>query len=415
MRATVLPPKVRALETRARGELLSARARYRAARRGRRAKEILAAQAALKAARAEMLEAVARVQRATRSAADVVYPQAADLEDIQAALGKDEALVSYTVARRHLFALVVTRAGARIVELEWTGPAKAWNDPATDTDAERARLRAKLVTPLKLRARRVLISPVGDLAYMPFALLMPEKEVTYVPSGTTYRVLRADAIRRGEGVLALGAPDYSGTKLAPLPATREEAMAIGDTVLLGKQATPAGLAAALSRKKRWRAVHLACHGQVHHERPLFSSLALTGGSLSILEVYRRKIPADLVVLSACETAQGELYIVEGVVGFVRAFMLAGAPRVIVSLWKVDDDATRALMTRFYRLWNPPDGSKGLPAATALRRAQAYIRGRGAASGAAKDRGVTAPAGRTKRRRWDHPYYWAAWQLWGLPD
>ena len=107
-----------------------------------------------------------------------------------------------------------------------------------------------------------------------------------------------------------------------------------------------------------------------------------------------KIPADLVVLSACETARGKIYRAEGVIGFTRAFMMAGAPRVIVSLWKVDDEATKALMVKFYELWNPKDGSRGLPTATALKRAQGYVAG---------------------HEKWEHPYYWAAWQLWGLPD
>ena len=58
------------------------------------------------------------------------------------------------------------------------------------------------------------------------------------------------------------------------------------------------------------------------------------------------------------------------------------------------DATRALMLRFYALWDPGDGEPGIPAAEALRRAQAYVRG---------------------QKRWRHPYYWAGWQLWGRAD
>ena len=81
---------------------------------------------------------------------------------------------------------------------------------------------------------------------------------------------------------------------------------------------------------------------------------------------------------------------EGVVGFTRAFMLAGAPRVIVSLWKVDDEATRVLMVKFYELWK----AGKVPTATALRKAQEHVR---------------------SHEKWKHPYYWAAWQLWGLGD
>ena len=84
-----------------------------------------------------------------------------------------------------------------------------------------------------------------------------------------------------------------------------------------------------------------------------------------------------------------MYEAEGVVGFVRAFMFAGAPRVIVSLWKVDDDATRALMLKFYGLWNV-----GKPCATALKEAQGFV---------------------ASHEAWRDPRFWAAWQLWGLPE
>jgi CHAT domain-containing protein len=85
---------------------------------------------------------------------------------------------------------------------------------------------------------------------------------------------------------------------------------------------------------------------------------------------------------------------EGILGFTRAFMIAGAPRVVVSLWKVDDDATGALMARFYALWNPRDGTHGMGPADALRAAQTFVR---------------------SHEKWRHPYYWAAWVLWGLPE
>ncbi|MDA1194780.1 MAG: CHAT domain-containing protein [Planctomycetota bacterium] len=109
-----------------------------------------------------------------------------------------------------------------------------------------------------------------------------------------------------------------------------------------------------------------------------------------------EIPADLAVLSACETGTGRVVKGEGIVGLTRAFMFAGAPRVICSLWKVDDEATKALMVKFYELWNPKDGKKGLGVAAALKQAQEYVRDH--------------PNG-----KWKHPYYWAAWVLWGLPD
>ena len=143
---------------------------------------------------------------------------------------------------------------------------------------------------------------------------------------------------------------------------------------------------------------MACHGLIRPERPTLSALALSAddendGFVTALDVFQLAIPADLVVLSACETARGRVFRGEGVVGFARSFMKAGAPRVICSLWKVPDEATAALMIKFYELWNPKDRSKGLGAAAALKKAQDHIR---------------------SHDKWQHPYYWAAWVIWGLP-
>jgi len=200
---------------------------------------------------------------------------------------------------------------------------------------------------------------------------------------------------RGQGTLALGDPEYGDRELAPLPETRAEAAAVGDVVLLGADATEARLVEALAARERWRSVHLACHAAIDPERLDRSSLAVTVGAggdghLTAQEVFRLRVPADLVVLSACETGRGKAYGAEGVVGFTRAFLHAGAPRVIVSLWRVEDRATRVLMEEFYAAWK----TGGVSTAEALRRAQAKV---------------------ASTEGWEHPRYWAAWQLWGLPD
>jgi len=206
---------------------------------------------------------------------------------------------------------------------------------------------------------------------------------------------------------------HGDVTLRPLPETRAEAKAVGDTVLLGGDATATAFRSAIGKRPRWRAVHLACHGFVDVDRPQFSSLSLAGGFLPVADVFRARIPADLVVLSTCQTGVGRIYRGEGMIGFTRAFMQAGAPRIIVSLWKVDDEATKALMVKFYEFWNPKDGSKGLPTATALKRAQEFVCDGGGTS--ETERGVTRTKPAKRRTKWSHPYYWAAWQLWGLPD
>ena len=253
------------------------------------------------------------------------------------------------------------------------------------------------------------------MGFTPFSLLLPEREIAYVPSGTAYRVLRQSREARGQGVLALGDPDYGtpvpsdgavamrgAMRLVPLPATREEAKQIGDVVLLDEQASRSAFLDALAKRKRWEAVHLACHGLVDPARPANTALALAlepDGQclLPCEEIFTLQVPADLTVLSACETGRGAVYRSEGIVGLAQAFMLAGSPRVLVSLWRVDDRATQALMLAFYDAWRPKDGRPRMGAAAALRHAQAKVR--------------SDP----DHPEWKHPFYWAAWVLWGLPD
>ncbi len=123
-------------------------------------------------------------------------------------------------------------------------------------------------------------------------------------------------------------------------------------------------------------IHLAAHGVSSVRYPQNSGLQLTSvtragepqtGLLSLSEIYDLDITADLVVLSACDTAVGEEIAGEGPISLARAFMVGGARQVVASLWPVDDVATRELMTRFYDAW-----TGGMPTAAALARAQSEL-------------------------------------------
>jgi hypothetical protein len=387
------------------------------------------AQRAYERARALHKQAVDRLLLEASIEADLIHPDPATPEELRKALRDDEALVLYERTDERVVAMVIARGEqGRLVDL---GPSAdihrecarlQFGPERKDAKASPDALRKLLVAPLGLGAsiRRVLVSPVGCLSYQSTALLFPDREAVLVPSATTYVRLQAGARVPAGPVLALGDPVYGapppgwentvavrGGELYPLPGTRDEAEAIGDTVLLGPEATETRLREVLSADKRWRCVHLACHGLVNEERPSYSALALTpsledDGLLTAFDVSQLDIRADLVVLSACETARGKMMEAEGIVGLMRAFMAAGAPRVLVSLWKVDDKASRALMIEFHRLWNAEDPKKRMNAAAALRAAQAYVRDY------AKNHGGKNP-------EWAHPHYWAAWQLWGPAD
>jgi CHAT domain-containing protein len=108
----------------------------------------------------------------------------------------------------------------------------------------------------------------------------------------------------------------------------------------------------LVRTARW--LHFATHGMLNEERPELSGLLLTrsdrpddDGILQVYEIFNLELSADLVVLSACETA-GAQVTGEGLVGMTRAFFYAGAPSVMASLWRVRDESARQLMVHFYR-------------------------------------------------------------------
>jgi CHAT domain-containing protein len=146
----------------------------------------------------------------------------------------------------------------------------------------------------------------------------------------------------------------------------------------------------------YRMVHFATHGVLDSARPSLSSLVLSlvdergapqNGYLRLHDIYNLRLDADLVVLSACQTALGKEIRGEGLVGLTRAFMYAGAPRVVASLWEVNDVATAELMKAFYAGML----RRRLAPAAALRAAQLEL---------------------SRNPRWASPYYWAGFTLQG---
>ena len=273
------------------------------------------------------------------------------------------------------------------------GPAPALIDVAR-------RLYDLLVAPAErtiAAADRVLIVPDGPLHSLPFsALIRPiagsgerpwQYLVEWKPLHTTlsltlFAELRKDTrVSSGPSTLvAFGDPLYPDAKpraaadvspevqevlrrgyaLTPLPATRAEVEALSQgfgrhaTVYLGAEATE-GRAKSIAKTKY---LHFATHGLLDARSPLDSSLALTvpverrtgeeNGLLQAWEIFEQlRIDADLVTLSACETALGADVAGEGLVGLTRAFHYAGARTVLASLWQVADVSTSDLMTKLY--------------------------------------------------------------------
>lgn len=193
----------------------------------------------------------------------------------------------------------------------------------------------------------------------------------------------------------------AGLIIPRLPGTRQEAEKILALVSAAerKQAMDfvANKAMATSEELgKYRYIHFATHGFLDSLNPQLSGIVLSlvdeqgasqNGFLRAHEIYNLKLPADLVVLSACQTGLGKEIRGEGLVGLTRGFMYAGAERVVVSLWGVDDEATSELMASFYSRMI----KDGMPAAAALRAAQIEM---------------------LKQSRWQEPYFWAAFVLQG---
>ncbi len=147
---------------------------------------------------------------------------------------------------------------------------------------------------------------------------------------------------------------------------------------------------------QYRIVHFATHALVDDEHPQLSGLVLSlvdqdgdaqDGFLGLEDIYNLDIPADLVVLSACDTALGERVEGEGMIGLTRGFMYAGASGVLGTLWEIDDFATAKLMNEFYKAIEQDH----MQPADALRQAQKNL---------------------WRERHWSAPYYWSAFTLQG---
>jgi CHAT domain-containing protein len=228
--------------------------------------------------------------------------------------------------------------------------------------------------------KHLVIVPHGMLHYLPFqALLSRERKyliesftISYLPSATVLKYARGVNKGNRVGIFAVGNPV---TDLPPLPAAEQEAQEVSalfekKLLLLGRQATKTSMK---SQSPKYDLLHLSTHGEMIELNPLKSNLRFTpsekdDGRLTVSEIFDMEIKANLVTLSACETGLvrgegGDFPQGDDLVGLSRAFIHAGAPAVIASLWMVSDESTVELMRAFYR------NLKSMSKSEALRKAQ----------------------------------------------
>jgi len=353
------------------------------------------------------------------------------------------ALLEYTVADDNTYLFAVTRAGVK-AEAEvrvYTLPIKR-EEIAKLTEALRRQLGARdlgfrasarrlyqlLLKPAQAQLRgktNLIIAPDDKLWELPFQALLADDNryvleksaVSYAPSLTVLREM-AKARRRGAenshmGLLAFGNPALGeettaraalvvrDEKLDPLPEAEAEVKGLGRLYGAARSKIYVGAEAREERVKNeageFQVLHFATHGVLNDTAPMYSHLVLAQGDknedglLEAWELMEMDLRADLVVLSACETARGRYGAGEGMIGLTWALFVAGVPSTVVSQWNVESASTRDLMLNFHRQLRAPAAKAKVTKAEALRQAALNV---------------------MKNPETSHPFYWAGFVLVG---
>jgi CHAT domain-containing protein len=261
------------------------------------------------------------------------------------------------------------------------------------------RLYQMLIRPIEQELqgyKRLLVIPSGLLHYLPFgvlaapgsgALLVETHQIVVLPSATVLQFSRDKHHKERQTAVVFALGQVASSGFSALPGTLREAQAIRQTIpgaqLILEQQFTRRQVEQLSANRD--IVHFATHGFLDSRRPLQSGLVTAEGTFSIADVFNLHLHANLVILSACQTGLGQLLRGDEVIGLTRAFMYAGTPSVLSTLWSVADASTARFMALFYQALQEPGSDKG----SAMQQAQL-----------------------TLLREFPHPYYWAPFQLLG---
>lgn len=373
------------------------------------------------------------------------------LEDVQELLAPGELLIEYMQTEQALLAAVISRDGLRLVTLEGmsrehvNGAVRTFReilqDPNSSYEASGRQLYSQLLAPCLQGVRgvkRICIVPSGSLHYVPFSAFvlsnrefLAERVQVYYAASASALVYAAHLHRERQGnvgpTLVIANP-RPHADFDPLPFAESEGAEISRIapqakLLSSSEATESAISAALPSA---RLFHFAGHTHLLPNSPLRAALMCTedledDGRLEVRELFGMDLSrCEMAVLSACETRLGQMSRGDEIVGLERAFLRAGVPTVVASLWKVDDAATQALMVEFYRnLFE-----RHMDKLEALRQAQlSMLRGSLSADVELANRGLgkatrlpaaisptTEPAPTATTAR--HPRYWASFVLSG---
>ena len=318
-----------------------------------------------------------------------------DVEQLQAQLTGDQALVEYTALDDELLAFVVTRdrvsvarhvasveeIGERLYALRFQidslrfGARSIRRHLSSLTQKINVHLQVlydRLVRPLErmLEDRKLIVIPHGKLHYLPFhalhdgeRYLIERCEISLAPSAAIFQ----QCLQRGEQVLErallLGVSDEQAPRIVHEITALKQVFPQAKTFVEGAATTEALRA----NSDGVDLLHLACHGQFRSDNPLFSALRLADGSFTVRDAYDLKLDNALVTLSACETGANVVAPGDELIGLARGFFSAGARSVLLSLWMVDDETTAQMMVDFYQ-----ETRRGSSLAASLRAAQLRV-------------------------------------------
>jgi CHAT domain-containing protein len=386
---------------------------------------------------------LARVRKQDKEQVSLMNVEPLTLKEVQEFLDPQTTLVEYFVSERSAFVFVVEKDKLQFVTVELPRERLASlvkdlresiftlgeKDKFNEASAVLYKHLIESLLP-HITGKELIIVPHDVLHYLPFhalvgsdgRYLIEKYPVYYLSSASLLQFVKEKRKAGGEKVLAFGNPDLGdpekNLEFAELEAKEVKAAYPGSSVYIGKEATEEK-SKALSANHD--ILHFATHAKLNEDDPLSSAVLLAredkeDGRLEVREIFGMELKANLVVLSGCETGLGKLSTGDEVVGLTRAFIYAGTPSVVASLWSVDDSSTAHLMASFYR------NLKTMSKVEALRQAQLeLIRGEGRSDLLAR-RGVggIGKLGETQKSEsssqdsisTSHPYFWAPFILVG---
>ena len=358
-----------------------------------------------------LLRALQEASMAEVNQAGLQVPTYLPLEEIRASLAPDTALIEYFCVQDRILVCALSRDDLQITAVTLQSRvqklaqllqfqlSKFRLDPqyvATfresllqSTQAHLKSLYQELLAPIRhlLDKKHVVFVPHGVLHYVPLhalhdgdSYLIDNYAISYAPSASIYSLCRKATERTDGEALIFGIAD------AQAPSILDEVKALSgmlpnSRLFVGDDATEAALR---QNAPNSRTIHIATHGYFRQDNPMFSSIRLGGSYLSLYDLYRLKLPADLVVLSGCATGLNVIKPGDEQIGLVRGLLQAGAQSLVLSLWDVHDASTREFMVAFYTHLQ-----RGVPKPLAMQAAMVEL-----------------------RERYPHPYYWAPFLLIG---